>query len=82
MLWAVGALAVCCTVHLLLLAGVGTGIAAALAGVAASNKTVVVAAAGAVLATLTGVVIAWHRRRRDHCESLPTGCPPVRTEEK
>ncbi|MEV4705473.1 hypothetical protein [Actinoplanes sp. NPDC049316] len=60
-LWAAGGLAVCCTVHALLLTGGLAGIGAALS-VAAGN-TVLAAAAGAVLATLAGAVLARHLRR-------------------
>ena len=68
-MWAAGSLAVCCTVHLLLLTGGLAGIGAALG--AATGNTALLAAV-LVVAVATGVVIAWRRRR-----TRRPGCPPA-----
>jgi hypothetical protein len=75
-LWAVGALAVCCTVHLLLLTGGLAGIGAAL-GVLTGNA--VLAVAGAVITAIAGVAFA-RRWRRNPDPGVPTGRPPTRND--
>ncbi|MDG4756218.1 MULTISPECIES: hypothetical protein [Micromonospora] len=71
--WAAGALAVCCTLHALLLTGGLAGIGAGIG--AATSNTALLGTAGVVLAVAIGVVIAWHRRRPRH-----QGCPPAPNE--
>lgn len=73
-LWATGAgasaVAVCCTVHALLLTGGLAGASAALG--AAIGNTVLLAGAGAILATVAGVVLARLRRCPDHQAKPPS----------